>query len=624
MFRISLINMPFAALQRPSIALTQLKSVVESKFQQRVFVEIHYLNQDFGHYFDLNLYSWLAFSSESQNSGLGDWFFRQSAFVDLPDNAETYFQRYFPYHTEQFAKIKGLLMNKRQGLDDYLDELIDRHQLNDANIVGFTSMFSQNVASFALARRIKRRNPNVIVIVGGANCETPMGQELVTHIEQVDYVFSGPALKSFPEFVGFCLDGEMDKCATIKGVFAKRRSTLPLAQAAIGEELDINVPVALDYDQFLSGVEKNFPDGKVKPVLMFETSRGCWWGERAHCTFCGLNGLTMNYRAMKPENAIALISSLFRYASTCSSLESVDNILPKSYLTDVFPYLATPSNMILFYEVKADLNEEEVQTLAKARVKWIQPGIEALATSTLKLMKKGTTSFQNIMLLKNCRLYDIFPAWNLLIGFPGEEEEVYRRYVEHIPLLTHLPPPSGAYPVRFDRYSPYFMQARQYELDLHPMDYYQLIYPFGEASLANLAYYFTDRNYRAPYLKSMSKWVSKIREKVDLWLAQWNVQSLELRPQLYLKENGASAIVYDSRSGKPVEHKISDVTRQVLELLNKPKRIGNLASSLSHIADFEPAQEIADLKQKGWVFQEHDRYLSLVLPKAPPPMTLRY
>jgi ribosomal peptide maturation radical SAM protein 1 len=624
MFRISLINMPFAALQRPSIALTQLKSVVESKFQQRVFVEIHYLNQDFGHYFDLNLYSWLAFSSESQNSGLGDWFFRQSAFADLPDNAETYFQRYFPYHTEQFAKIKGLLMNKRQGLDDYLDELIDRHQLNEANIVGFTSMFAQNVASFALARRIKRRNPNVIVIVGGANCETPMGQELVTHIEQVDYVFSGPALKSFPEFVGFCLDGEMDKCATIKGVFAKTRNTLPLAQAAIGEELDINVPVALDYDQFLSGVEKNFPDGEVKPVLMFETSRGCWWGERAHCTFCGLNGLTMNYRAMKPENAIALISSLFRYASTCSSLESVDNILPKSYLTDVFPYLATPSNMILFYEVKADLNEEEVQTLAKARVKWIQPGIEALATSTLKLMKKGTSSFQNIMLLKNCRLYDIFPAWNLLIGFPGEEEEVYRRYVEHIPLLTHLPPPSGAYPVRFDRYSPYFMQARQYELDLHPMDYYQLIYPFGEASLANLAYYFTDRNYRAPYLKSMSKWVSKIREKVDLWLAQWNVQSLELRPQLYLKENGASAIVYDSRAGKPVEHKISEVTRQVLELLNKPKRIGNLASSLSHIADFEPAQEIANLQQKGWVFQEHDRYLSLVLPKAPPPMTLRY
>ena len=624
MFRVSLINMPFAALQRPSIALTQLKAVVEEQFPEKVSVDIHYLNQDFAHYLSLNLYSWLAFSAESQNSGLGDWFFRQSAFAGRPDNSEAYFQRYFPYQAGQFAAVKKMLLERRQGLDAYLDSLIDRYQLDEADVVGFTSMFAQNVASFALASRIKRRNPRAVVVVGGANCESPMGQEIVKHVEAVDYVFSGPALKSFPEFVGHRLDGEPDRCASVKGVFAKDGRALPLAGAAIGEELHIDARVPLDYDQFLDAVGRNFPGGEVRPVLMFETSRGCWWGERAHCTFCGLNGLTMNYRAMKPERAVELISSLFRYSSRCSSLESVDNILPKNYFTEVFPHLETPQNMILFYEVKADLKEEEVRALAKARVKWIQPGIEALATSTLKLMKKGTTSFQNLMLLKNCRMYDIFPAWNLLIGFPGEEEAVYEKYVESLPLLTHLPPPSGAYPVRFDRFSPYFVQAAQYQLDLSPMDYYQLIYPFGQESLANLAYYFTDRNYRAPYLKVMSRWVNKIREKVNLWLSRWNVQSQELRPGLYLSENGGPAVIHDSRSGQPAEHEINEVTKQVLGLLNKPGRISDLASALGHIPDFEPSKEIAYLQEKGWVFQEHDRYLSLVLPQKPPPMTLRY
>ena len=32
-----------------------------------------------------------------------------------------------------------------------------------------------------------------------------------------------------------------------------------------------------------------------QPSVFVETSRGCWWGERMHCTFCGLNGATMAY-----------------------------------------------------------------------------------------------------------------------------------------------------------------------------------------------------------------------------------------------------------------------------------------------------------------------------------------
>jgi magnesium-protoporphyrin IX monomethyl ester (oxidative) cyclase len=52
--------------------------------------------------------------------------------------------------------------------------------------------------------------------------------------------------------------------------------------------------------------------------------------------------------------------------------------------------------MSFFYEVKADLSEKDVAMLAHSRVLTIQPGIEALVTSTLKLMKKGTTAFQNI------------------------------------------------------------------------------------------------------------------------------------------------------------------------------------------------------------------------------------
>ena len=127
----------------------------------------------------------------------------------------------------------------------------------------------------------------------------------------------------------------------------------------------------------------------------------------------------MNYRAMSPQKAVAYLNSLFAYGDECIYFNGVDNILPRNYTKEVMPLLNTPPHVTVFYEVKADLNEEDIQRLGQARVNYIQPGIEALATSTLKLMKKGTTAFQNLRLLKHCVTHEVFPIWNILIGFPG-------------------------------------------------------------------------------------------------------------------------------------------------------------------------------------------------------------
>ena len=39
------------------------------------------------------------------------------------------------------------------------------------------------------------------------------------------------------------------------------------------------------------------------PTLALETSRGCWWGQKHHCTFCGLNGEDMQYRSKSGPRA---------------------------------------------------------------------------------------------------------------------------------------------------------------------------------------------------------------------------------------------------------------------------------------------------------------------------------
>jgi len=626
MHKIFLINMPFANVFLPSIGLTQLKSVVDSTFNEQVSVEIVYLNQDFVRYMGAGKHlREIVGGRNSHTSGIGDWFFRQSAFPEQKDNSEAYFRRYYPQPDKETQDFIRFLNEKREKLDDFLDSEIQKYGMADALVVGFTSMFSQTGACLAMAKRLKNINPNIITVMGGANCEAPMGKEIVRNVKQIDYIFSGHALKSFPQFLKHCMDQEFDKCHSIHGVFSKKnlasnKALVTIGQCApvrdFGEELDINIKVPLDYDAFISTFKKNFPKLHSKLTLTFETSRGCWWGQRSHCTFCGLNGSGMAYRSMNADLALEQFKDIFKYADDCSIYQCVDNILPKNYLKEVLPYVEAPPNATIFYEVKADLQEDDVRVLAKARVKEIQPGIESLATSTLKLMKKGTTSFHNLALLKHCISYNIQPAWNLLIGFPGEGGEVYEKYVRDLPRLQHLFPPSGSFPVRFDRYSPYFNKAEEYGLNLVPMDFYSFVYPFDKESITNLAYYFTDTNIAADYSTTMIRWYGKIQERIGAWIDKWNNPTEKVPPQLYFKQNGHGTVIYDTRSENAEEHKLSPVAIEILKSSEKPR-----FPSAIHVADVPDAEiekEIANLDERGLIFWEDNRFINLVLPGPPP------
>ncbi len=611
--RVSLINMPFAAPHFPSIALTQLKAVAEARLGDQVRIRILYLNQDFAQFLGLELYQ-ATNGLQANNAGLGDWMFRRLAFPELPDNTDDYYKRYFPQRTPALEMRRRIFLEKRDGIERFFEGVISKYRLETEDVVGFTTMFAQSTASFALARLIKQKNPQVTTILGGANCESPMGDEISRHVPAIDYVFSGPALVSFPEFLEHRLAGDLAAAEKIAGVFTRDNTEEKKeGRERVGRELPIEVPVPLDYDEFLEQIRRNFGD-RIPPVLFFETSRGCWWGERSHCTFCGLNGGTMGYRAMAPDRAIALFEELFqRYGDRCKRFDAVDNIMPREYLTEVFPYVKAPDGVEIFYEVKADLKDREMKVLGESGVSQIQPGIEALNSGTLKLMKKGVTSFQNLRFLKNCLRYGITPAWNLLIGFPREPEEVYAKYVADMPLLNHFSPPSGAFPVRFDRYSPYYTQRQEYGLELSPYAFYRFIYPFPEEVLASMAYYFEDQNYAAAYQANTVKWQEQLGKGTFRWLERFKGFDGLLPASLTLEPRGSGSRVRDTRSGILMVHEMSELeTSILLDADANGWRTADIAAHLDRkVSEVEAA--IERLRELGLIFEEGDRKMSVVL-----------
>jgi ribosomal peptide maturation radical SAM protein 1 len=625
-FRVVLVNMPFASLSLPSLALTQLASVLRARFGARVAVETLYLNLDFARFFgDTRYYSHVV-ADAGFLTGVGDWFFRQCAFPAAEDNTGAYLRRFYFGDDAETRTLRGILVEKRKAAAAFLDTLIAAHGLAQADVVGFTTMFSQTVASIAMARRLKAMNPGLVTAVGGSACHGVMGHELARQVEPIDYVFSGSGLVSFPAFVQRCMEGDRAACDRLNGVFSKTNQALwqaepPSCQAAApsaaqhsvaltGDELDIDAAVPLDYAPFLDTFDRVFPGREVKPVLLFETSRGCSWAEKMACAFCGLNGLHLRYRFMTPANALASIRSLFKWAPRCPSFIAVDTVVPREYLKEVFPALGAPAEMKMLYEVRPDLTEAEIGVLCGAGVVSVQPGIEALSTSTLKLMRKGTSAFGNVRFLKACAKHPISLDWNLLIGSPGEPDSTCEKYLQDLPLLFHLAPPTGVYPIGFVRHSHYFEQAASYGLDLHPQDFYGMTFPFDARALANIAHLFVDRRGNAGRTDA---WVAALNEQVARWRLRWLGADGKPQARLCFLEGTAAWVVYDSRSGEEREQEISPAAKRILDHLARPARAGDVIRALADLADGEAGRELAFLRQQGWLFEEEGRFLSLVV-----------
>jgi magnesium-protoporphyrin IX monomethyl ester (oxidative) cyclase len=547
-------------------------------------------------------------SNAGYSTGLGDWLFRQAAFPEAEDNTEEYLDAYYPEQVEGFREIRAAVGQVRPRLGEFIDRAIGEHGLAGADLVGLTSIFSQTTPSLAMAGSLKELNPEVTTVMGGPACTGEAGMEFARCCGAIDAVFSGPALVSFPKFVECWSAGDREGCERIDGVFTPGNLTTEgAAVAGFGRERNINKVIPLDYDSFLDHFEGAFGGSGLEPRLLFETSRGCWWGEKSHCSFCGLNGPFMCYHSMSPEQAVAQIHAILRYSDRCKFFASTDNIIPENFVEEVLPQLKVPEDVGIQYEVRPNLGEKQLAVFAKARVKVIQPGIEALSSDTLRLMGKGSSAFSNIRFLKACSKHAIFAGYSLLICSPGESEETYERYLEIIPSLTHLPPPLAVYPIEFVRYSPYFENAGEHGLELAPDPYYAFTFPLPEESIGRIANRFRDRNADPA---RMQEWLGRLGESVGYWQARWYSRDGREQARLCLVEDEDGAVVFDSRDGEEKELRLEGDELRVLDMLEMPVRPEVLAGKLPGI---DTGAVLGRMLECDLLFEEGGRWMSLVV-----------
>jgi ribosomal peptide maturation radical SAM protein 1 len=618
-----LVSMPFGPVFSPSLGLSLLQACLASRGRN---ARIRYFAIDFAERIGQDLYSGIAVEGRPSIRELaGEWIF--SAGLLAPDAARD--ERYVDEvlrggaaWTEHSGRRKvsealiARILRARDGVAAFLDECLASVLESGPRVVGFTSVFQQHLASLALARRIKEASPDTVVVLGGANCEDVMGAETVRQFPFLDAAVSGEGEMVFPELVERALEGR-----PLEGLAGVRTPAGVAAEFAAGRftsapavpHLDL-LPYP-DYGDYFERFAHSRFHGDWQPGVFFESSRGCWWGERMHCTFCGLNGGSMAFRSKSAPRARAELTDLSRRHAG-SDVQVVDNILDLAYFNDLLPDLARDGlGLDLFYETKSNLRKDQVRLLRDAGIRTIQPGIESLSDSVLRLMRKGVSALQNIQLLKWCAELGVHPSWNVLWGFPGEEPDEYARMAALVPLLTHLPAPVGASDIRMDRFSPNFFDADRLGFeDVRPLAPYEHIYAgLPVEALGNLAYYFSFR-YRVP--RDVAGYVGPLARAVRAWRKQQDESGL------FAVDVGSSLWIWDLRPAARAPLAVLEGTERALYLACDAAVERRALGAAHGLAPDAVEERLGPLVERGLLLCQGNRYLALAIglgDYAPPP-----
>jgi len=507
----------------PSIGLSILKSIAARQNRE---VTIEYLGFSLARAIGLELYNTLSSGYPTNTTLAGEYLFSIPFFNKSQGEIDTYISNHIKKSRNNnnsrigaasgnpnFHKIfETQYRNAATKLSSWIK--LEGHRLasKQADLYGFTSMFQQNLASLCIAREIRHHHPSAIIAFGGPNTEGIMGEALLKNFAEIDLVCTGEAENSFISLLEYI---EHRKKSRLHSNILYRGKPKNLGSKNQISFVDLEKNPKLDYSDYFQQLENNFSAKQIQPRVLLETSRGCWWGEKNHCTFCGLNGQSMSFRSKSAKQALDEILHLHvTYPKVPISV--VDNIIDYKYFKTLIPTIIERELKIdLFYETKANLTKHQLLDLRAAGIKRIQPGIESLSTNVLKLMKKGIKAIQNVSLLKWCVEAGVKPEWNVIWGFPGEKDLDYEEMSNLIKKIRHLPPPNASSNLRLDRFSPLHVNRGDEITNIRPYHTYEQVYSKNATEdVANLAYYF-EFDYIKP--KASKNATSLLQNEIEKW-----------------------------------------------------------------------------------------------------------
>lgn len=535
-----LIVPPFSLIDLPCIGLEILKEIADS---MDIKTSILYANMLFAECVVIKKYEQISRALMSMHTMLCERIFAKAAYNSMPVLGYNFVKR----NDENFIKKFELLssieeMNQIANLACEWTNLLSEEIVKQKfEIVGVTTGHQQTNAAISLINGIKIKNPSIICTIGGSACDGEMAEGVRTLSPNIDYVFVGESEKSWRKFLENYKKKELAKEKIVSSTFLTNL-----------DEIVFDKNVYFDYFNQLNKLDLIKEE---RMSVLYESSRGCWWGERNKCTFCGVNGWNKHYRYKSEKKVISDLSKMLEAHPTIKHIQMVDTLMPRKYFKELIPTIKKNfPGISIFYEQRADLTLEQVIQLKYAGINYTQVGIESLSTNLLRLINKGVDAEQNLKFLRYSKSVGLLIGWNLLTHIPNEKAEDWSEFFDLIPMIYHLNPPLLIRPLEIARFSPYFEFPEKYGIhNITPNEVYYEIFP-ETTDFENVAWLFNAEFESAS--KDDKELNNQIKECVSKWMDRWKYDKKNI-PILEVKKSDNTFFIEDSRFGKVKKEEIS-------------------------------------------------------------------
>lgn len=616
---VSLISMPWRSPSNAAIGLASLKAAALNAGVPKCDV-LYFNDRWFRYLFDRGSFSEeLTYTRYSEFARViselagviqcGEWMFSSIVFDEFRYSPAKYAEIFDKAAggTEHASIARDLIANAHLA-EEFVDECILQTDWKQYDIIGLSCVFYQLIPSLALAKRLRKTGYTGKIIMGGPLCEGIVGKQILEIFSYVDAVFDGESELSFPEYL---LQASRNLGTNkVPGIWQRTDEGVVFkaeGNSAVREMDSLPIPV---YTDFFKEIDLQGLVTRKDLAFPIEASRGCWWGQSHHCIFCGLNGSDMTYRSKSTDRIYEEIKSL-HYVHGISHFAFTDNIVSSKFMHPLMRKLASdPLPITFFAEIKANLSRSQIKDYKRAGFVYLQPGIESLSSSVLKIMDKGISALANVACLKYCREVGITPFWNLLHSFPGEKREDYDQTLQFLKAIVHLQPPEAVTAMRLTRFSPSFDNSVALGFhDRRPAQFYKLIYPYPDEILSNLV-----NSFEFTFHDDLDR--NSLLVPIVQFIADWKSQNKV--GTLVIDSDCSGAIIYDSRFTRVHDFRVLvDIEALVYQFCDSPRIFTDIVQMVKNkFLDTTPKQVLAILNSfvsDYTMIVEDNRYLSLAM-----------
>ncbi|MBR9987579.1 MAG: RiPP maturation radical SAM C-methyltransferase [Desulfosarcina sp.] len=487
------------------------------------------------------------------------------------------------------------------------------------DLVGFTISFCQVTASLYLISKIKDICPSLPVVVGGSSFSGERSADLLNVFPHIDYLVVG--------------EGERPLAGLLRHLTAPRPRSIPglpdglfTADTKPGEmdrfcqlhRLD-RLP-APDYDDYFNMLAGFSPHHRFFPVLPVEASRGCWWhrqdaaGQFGGCAFCNLNLQWQGYRT-KGAQQVVLEMDYLAQRHQVLSLTFADNAFPMKQASSIFDGIrGLGRDLSIFTELRANTPPSLLRKMKLAGVDTVQVGIEALSSHLLAKMNKGVRVIDNLSLMKHCEALGIVNASNLMLHFPGSDDQDVNETLHSLAFARwYRPLKTVSFWLGLE--SPTYRFARRFHIRSvfnHP----NLKKLFPEPVAANLR--FMIQGYRGDRTRQLKLWRT-VEKKTRQWQKDYDTLQRQTggKPALAFRDGGRFIIIDQHLPMQAtVRHRLTGISAEIYRYCHIPRALKQVAGMFAAHSPEQIRAFFKSMVKKRLIFEEGDCYLSLAAPAS--------